>query len=183
MKKNTKILIIISAFILVAAVIITVFFCTKNKKAVENTTTKHNTVNEATVVTFKSDDDTCFKLAIDKKTITNLNEKIGLALSYVPKKGDEFYTFGADFSLQKMTDAGWRPVKLTYDNFEEIAYELSPSSRVQAQVIVLSEHFDMLKNGKYRIVKVIKDKDNNNVEAYAEIEIKLPADASKTTTK
>lgn len=183
MKKNTKTIIFISAFILAAAVVFTFSACTKNKKTNESTTTSSVVEYEATAVTFKTMDNSRFTLAINKTVITNLNEKIGLALSYVPNDDNDIYTFKSDFALQLMTDAGWRAVQLDYDIFEEIVYELSPTSRVHAQEIVLSEHFNMLKNGKYRIVKLINDAENNNIGAFAEIEIKLPANADETTTE
>lgn len=184
MKNNQKLLIIISALVLVTAVIFTFSACSKNKKTTDNTTTTVNyDENDATAITFKTIDNSRFTLAINKTVITNLNEKIGIALSYIPKNKNDVYTFKPDFALQRMTDSGWRAVQLDYDIFEEIVYELSPTSRVQAQEIVLSQHFNMLKNGKYRIVKLINDKDNNNIGAFAEIEIKLSANAEETTTQ
>jgi uncharacterized protein YceK len=100
--------------------------------------------------------------------VTNVSDPITFSITN-PKNKEA--TFGVPFSLSMFEDNHWKPIPMKEEMaFILIAYILKPNESVQ-ETIDLSFYYDGLKDGLYRITKLLYY-DDETIEYHIEFQIK-----------
>lgn len=118
------------------------------------------------------------EMTVAEETITDETERLTLRYRYVGGVVGAEYCFGADYTLERLTDGEWRVVPFSENAaFDELGYLIGTESPNQYTEVSLRDDFyaEPLTGGTYRVVKPIGD-----VTLTAEFEIQalcaLPLD-------